>query len=45
MKMEVVVCRSYLQRPKDVVFEGFSEEGLVIEVENDKEDEREEEGM
>ena len=23
--MELVVCRSCLQRPKDVVFEGFSE--------------------
>ena len=41
MKMEVVVCRSYLQRLKDVVFEKLSSEGLVMEVENDEEDEEE----
>ena len=30
MTMEVVVHRSCLQRPKNVVFEGFGEKGLVI---------------
>ena len=43
MKIELVVCRSYLQRSKDVVFEGFGGEGLVTEVENGDEDEKEEE--
>ena len=37
--MEVIVFDSCLQRPKDVIFEGLSEEGLVIEVENDDEEE------
>ena len=38
MKMSLVVFKSFLQRPKDVVFEGLSEEGLVMEVvENDEE--------
>ena len=32
MKMEVVVFESYLQRPKDMVFEGLSSEGLVMVV-------------
>ena len=32
MKIEVVVFESYLQRPKDVVFEGLSSEGLVMVV-------------
>ena len=32
MKIEVVVFESYLQRPKDVVFEGLSSEGLVTVV-------------
>ena len=42
--MEIVVCRSCLQRPKDVVFEGLSCEGLVMEMlENDEEDEEEKE--
>ena len=36
---------SYLQRPKDVIFEELSEESLVMEVENDEEDDDEEEGM
>ena len=36
---------SFLQRPKDVVFEGLSEEVLVMEVENVEEDEVEEERM
>ena len=43
--MSLIVFRSCLQRPKDVVFEGLSEEGLVIEVENGEEDEEEEERM
>ena len=43
MKMSLVVFESFLQRPKDVVFEGLSEEGLVIEVENGEKDEEEEE--
>ena len=43
MKIEVMVCRSCLQRPKDVVFEGFGEEGLVKVMENDEEGEEEEE--
>ena len=43
--MRLVVFRSLLQRPKDVVFEGVSEESLVMEVENDEEDEEEEERM
>ena len=42
MTMTVVVCRSCLQRPKDVVFEEFGAEGLVMEVENDEEEEEEE---
>ena len=42
MKMEVVVCRSCLQRLKDVVFEGLSSEGLVLEVENDEEEKEKE---
>ena len=37
--MEVVVFDSCFQRPKDVIFEGLSEESLVMEVENDEEDE------
>ena len=37
MKMSLVVFESFLQRPKDVIFEGLGEEGLVMEVvENDK---------
>ena len=43
--MEVVVFDSCLQRPKEVIFERLSEKGLVMEVENDKEDEEEEEGI
>ena len=42
--MSLVVFRSLLQRPKDVVFEGLSEGSLVIEVEKE-EDEEEEERM
>ena len=34
---------SFLQRPKYVVFEGLSEEGLVMEVKNGEEDEEDEE--
>ena len=45
MKMSLVVFESFLQRPKDVVFEGLSEEGLVMEVENGEEDKEEEERM
>ena len=30
--MEVIVFDSCLQRPKDVIFKGLSEEGLIIEV-------------
>ena len=33
----------FLQRPKDVVFEGLSEKSLVMEVENEEEDEEEDE--
>ena len=44
-KIRLVVFRSYLQRPKDVVFEGFGEESLVMELENDEEGEEEEERM
>ena len=40
-EMEVVVYRLCLQRPKDVVFEGLSSEGLVMKLENDEEDEEE----
>ena len=29
-KMELVVFKSCLQRPKDVIFEGLSDEGLVM---------------
>ena len=36
--MSLVVFESFLQRPKDVVFEGLSEEGLVMEVENEEEE-------
>ena len=43
--MEVVVCRTCLQKPKDVVFEGLSSEGLVIEVVENEEEEEEEEEM
>ena len=43
--MEVVVFDSCLQRPKEVIFEGLGEKGLVMEVENDEEDEEEEEGI
>ena len=32
VRMRVVVFESYLQRPKDVIFEGLSEEGLVMVV-------------
>ena len=43
-EIEVTVYRSCLQRPKDVIFEGLSSEGLVMEVvENNEEDEEEEE--
>ena len=39
-KMELVVFRSYFQRPKDVIFEGLSNEGLVMVVlKNDEEEE------
>ena len=31
-EMEVVVFESCLQRPKDVIFEGVSDEGLVMMV-------------
>ena len=46
-EMEFVVYRSCLQKTKDVVFEGFSGEGLVmeVEVENEEEDEGEQERM
>ena len=37
MKMSLVVFEFFLQRPKDVVFEGLSEERLVMEVENREE--------
>ena len=43
--MSLVVFRSLLQRPKDVVFEGLSEGSLVMEVEKEEEDEEEEERM
>ena len=43
MNMEVVVWRSCLQRPKDVVFKGFGGEGLVKVMENYEEGEQEEE--
>ena len=43
MKMSLVLFESFLQRPKEVVFEGLSEESLVMEVENVEEDEKEEE--
>ena len=38
--MEFVVFDSCLQRPKDVIFERLSEEGLVMEVENGEEEQR-----
>ena len=41
--MEVIVFASFLQRPKEVIFEGLGEKGLVIEVENKEEDEEKEE--
>ena len=43
MKMNFVIFEPFLQRPKDVVFEGLIEEGLVMEGENGEEDEEEEE--
>ena len=43
--MSFVMFKSFLQRPNDVIFEGLSEEGLVMEMENDEEYEGEEEGM
>ena len=45
MRVRVVVFESCLQTPKDVIFEGLSEGGLVIMVENDEEDDEEEEEM
>ena len=40
-EMELVMCRSCLQRSKDVIFEGFSSEGSIMEMENDEEDDEE----
>ena len=39
MRVKIVVFESCLQRLKDVIFEGLSEEGLVMVVENDEEEE------
>ena len=41
--MKIVVCRSCLQRSKKVLFEGISEESLVMVMENGEEDEEEDE--
>ena len=42
--MKLVMCRSCLQRPKDMAFEGLSNEGLLMEmVEHNEEDGEEEE--
>ena len=41
--MEFVVFDSCLQRQKDVIFEGLSEEGLVMVMTNDEDDEEGEE--
>ena len=38
-EMELVVFDSCLQRPKDVIFEGLSEQGLVMVVKSDEEGE------
>ena len=43
--MELVVFDSCLQRPKDVIFEGLSEQGLVMVVKSDEEDDEEGEQM
>ena len=37
--MEFVVFESYLQRPKNVIFEGLNKEDLVMVVRNDEEGE------
>ena len=39
MRVKVVVFEFCLQRPKYVIFEGLSEEGLVMVMENDEEEE------
>ena len=39
VRVKIVVFESCLQRLKDVIFEGLSEEGLVMVVENDEEEE------
>ena len=42
--MELIVFESCLQRPKDVIFEGLSSEGLIMVVWGKEEENEEEEG-
>ena len=38
-EMKAIMFDSCLQRPKEEIFEGLSEKGLVMKVENDEEEE------
>ena len=45
MRVRVVAFESYLQRLKDVIFEGLSEESLVMVVVEKRKEDEEEEGV